>query len=96
MSRLKGPNRPINDLEARMEVLAALKSVDWVVSFSEDTPEALIAEILPDVLVKGGDYVATEIAGSEHVVAAGGKVEVLGFHEGFSSTDILNKLGEDA
>ena len=64
VSRLKGPNRPINDLEARMEVLAALKSVDWVVSFSQDTPEALIAEILPDVLVKGGDYVVTEIAGS--------------------------------
>jgi len=96
VSRLKGPNRPINDLKARMEVLAALKSVDWVVSFSQDTPEALIAEILPDVLVKGGDYVVTEIAGSEQVIAAGGKVEVLGFHEGFSSTDILSKLGKDA
>ena len=95
VSRLKGLNRPINDLEARMEVLAALKSVDWVVSFSEDTPEPLVAEILPDVLVKGGDYVATEIAGSEHVIAAGGKVEVLPFYEGFSSTDILNKLGDD-
>lgn len=96
VARLKGANRPINDLETRMEVLAALKSVDWVVAFSEDTPESLIGEILPDVLVKGGDYVASEIAGSDHVIAAGGKVEVLPFHEGFSSTDILNKLGEDA
>jgi D-beta-D-heptose 7-phosphate kinase/D-beta-D-heptose 1-phosphate adenosyltransferase len=95
VTRLKGVNRPINNLEARMEVLAALKSVDWVVAFSEDTPESLIGEILPHVLVKGGDYVASEIAGSDHVIAAGGKVEVLPFHEGFSSTGILNKLGED-
>jgi D-beta-D-heptose 7-phosphate kinase / D-beta-D-heptose 1-phosphate adenosyltransferase len=93
VTRLKGLNRPFNNLGDRMEVLAGLRSVDWVVPFSEDTPEYLIAEILPDILVKGGDYLATEIAGADNVIKAGGKVKILSFHEGFSSTAILDKIG---
>jgi D-beta-D-heptose 7-phosphate kinase / D-beta-D-heptose 1-phosphate adenosyltransferase len=93
VTRLKGLNRPFNNLGDRMEVLAGLRSVDWVVPFSEDTPEYLIAEILPDILVKGGDYLATEIAGADNVIKAGGKVKILSFREGFSSTAILDKIG---
>ena len=63
VNRLKGQGRPINSLRQRMAVLAGLASVDWVVPFSEDTPEALICEIKPDLLVKGGDYKPEEIAG---------------------------------
>ncbi|HNF67465.1 MAG TPA: bifunctional D-glycero-beta-D-manno-heptose-7-phosphate kinase/D-glycero-beta-D-manno-heptose 1-phosphate adenylyltransferase HldE, partial [Plasticicumulans sp.] len=76
--RLKGSERPINPLAARMEVLAALRAVDWVVPFTEDTPRALIAQLLPDVLVKGGDYRPEDIAGGAEVIAAGGEVIVLG------------------
>ena len=74
VKRLKGESRPINNLNARMAVLAGLASVDWVVSFDEDTPQRLIGEILPDLLVKGGDYKPEEIAGSKEVWANGGDV----------------------
>ena len=89
---LKGPSRPVNPLEARMEVLAALDCVDYVVPFDEDTPRRLIARILPDVLVKGGDYAVDQIAGHEEVAANGGQVVVLPFLEGYSTTSIINKL----
>jgi len=89
--RLKGESRPINTLEKRMEVLAALGSVDWVVSFSEDTPEALICNVLPDLLVKGGDYKPEEIAGASCVINNGGSVEVLSLRDGCSTTKIINK-----
>ncbi|MDT9121425.1 bifunctional heptose 7-phosphate kinase/heptose 1-phosphate adenyltransferase, partial [Escherichia coli] len=69
--RLKGETRPVNPLEQRMIVLGALEAVDWVVSFEEDTPQRLIAGILPDLLVKGGDYKPEQIAGSEEVWANG-------------------------
>lgn len=75
--RLKGDSRPVNPLEQRMIVLGALEAVDWVVSFEEDTPQRLIAGILPDLLVKGGDYKPEEIAGSKEVWANGGEVLVL-------------------
>jgi D-beta-D-heptose 7-phosphate kinase/D-beta-D-heptose 1-phosphate adenosyltransferase len=91
---LKGPTRPINDLDHRMALLAALRAVDWVVSFSEETPQRLIGEILPDVLVKGGDYQVTEIAGHEEVLAAGGRVEVLSFVGGQSTTRIIERIVE--
>ncbi|XOV81247.1 MAG: bifunctional D-glycero-beta-D-manno-heptose-7-phosphate kinase/D-glycero-beta-D-manno-heptose 1-phosphate adenylyltransferase HldE [Aestuariibacter sp.] len=89
---LKGEGRPINHLERRMAVLAALASVDWVVDFDEDTPERLISEILPDILVKGGDYKPEEIAGGSQVIANGGEVKVLNFEDGVSTTGIIAKI----
>ncbi|OQY56020.1 MAG: bifunctional heptose 7-phosphate kinase/heptose 1-phosphate adenyltransferase [Candidatus Parabeggiatoa sp. nov. 2] len=91
--RLKGNSRPINNLEKRMAVLNALSSVDWVVPFSEDTPEDLICQILPDVLVKGSDYQVHQIVGSECVLAHGGRVLTLDYLEGCSTTDIVAGLG---
>lgn len=91
-ARLKGQGRPIVPLEQRMSVLSALRSVDWVVPFSEDTPARLIANVMPDVLVKGGDYHGTEIAGANKVKEAGGRVEILDFIEGCSSSEIIKKI----
>ncbi len=90
--QLKGNGRPINALEQRMALLAALRDVDWVVAFSDETPQALIADILTDVLVKGGDYQIEQIAGHQEVLAAGGEVKVLGFVEGISTTNTINKI----
>ncbi|ACR67771.1 bifunctional heptose 7-phosphate kinase/heptose 1-phosphate adenyltransferase [Edwardsiella ictaluri] len=89
-SRLKGPERPVNPLVQRMLVLAALEAVDWVIPFEEDTPQRIIAEILPDLLVKGGDYKPEEIAGGKEVIAAGGEVRVLNFEDGCSTSNIIN------
>ncbi|WP_348766666.1 bifunctional D-glycero-beta-D-manno-heptose-7-phosphate kinase/D-glycero-beta-D-manno-heptose 1-phosphate adenylyltransferase HldE [uncultured Salinisphaera sp.] len=94
--RLKGPSRPLNDLDHRMQVLRGLSAVDWVVAFSEDTPERLICRILPDVLVKGGDYTPDQIAGGECVRAAGGEVRVLEFVDGYSTTSIIERMNSDA
>lgn len=90
--RLKGAERPVNPLADRMAVLAALAAVDWVVPFSEDTPAELIGEVLPDVLVKGGDYRPEDIAGGPAVIANGGRVEVLPFREGRSTTRLLETI----
>lgn len=92
--RLKGESRPVNPLDQRMIVLGALGAVDWVVPFEEDTPQRLIASVLPDVLVKGGDYRPEEIAGSEEVWAAGGEVKVLNFEDGISTTNIINTINK--
>lgn len=92
VKRLKGESRPINDLESRMAVLAGLASVDWVVAFDEDTPQRLISEILPDLLVKGGDYKVEEIAGHKEVLANGGEVKVLNFENGCSTTNVIKKI----
>jgi len=92
VTRLKGPGRPVNPVDRRMAVLAGLGAVDWVVSFSEDTPQRLIANILPDTLVKGGDYKVEDIAGGKEVIAAGGEVKVLNFEEGISTTEIINTI----
>lgn len=92
VKRLKGESRPINDLSARMAVLAGLASVDWVVPFAEDTPQRLIGEVLPDLLVKGGDYKPEEIAGSQEVWANGGEVKVLNFENGCSTTNVIKKI----
>lgn len=92
VKRLKGDGRPVNPLERRMAVLAGLAAVDWVVDFSNDTPQELIANILPDILVKGGDYKVEEIAGGQEVIAAGGEVKVLNFEEGISTTEIINTI----
>lgn len=90
--RLKGEKRPINALEDRLLVLAGLAAVDWVIPFSGDTPASLIAELLPDVLVKGGDYKPEDIAGAKDVLRNGGEVRVLAFRDGHSSSRIIDKL----
>jgi D-beta-D-heptose 7-phosphate kinase/D-beta-D-heptose 1-phosphate adenosyltransferase len=92
VSRLKGDSRPINPIADRMLHLAALGCVDWVVPFSEDTPANLIEAVLPDVLVKGGDYKVADIVGAEAVTAAGGNVQVLPFKGGYSSTELIQKI----
>ena len=92
VTRLKGEGRPVNPLEDRMAVLAGLASVDWVVPFSEDTPEALICHLLPHVLVKGGDYRPEQIAGHQCVLENGGEVRVLTFRDGRSTSGILDRL----
>ncbi len=90
--RLKGADRPVNTLEDRMAVLAGLASVDWVVPFSEDTPARLIQLLLPNVLVKGGDYRPDDIAGAKEVLRNNGEVRVLAFRDGHSSSQIIEKL----
>lgn len=92
IGRLKGPKRPINPLARRMQVLSGLGAVDWVVPFSEDTPQRLIEAVLPDILVKGGDYRAEQIAGGEAVRANGGEVTVLGFEDGVSTTAMISTI----
>jgi len=95
VKRLKGQSRPVNHLQERMEVLAGLGSVDWVVPFSEDTPERLICSVLPDVLVKGGDYRPEQIAGYDCVKLNGGEVVVLAYREGCSTTRIIESITKE-
>ncbi len=90
--RLKGASRPINPLDRRMAVLAGLAAVDWVVPFSEDTPERLICSVQPDILVKGGDYRPEEVAGFDCVTAAGGEVRILQFLDGCSTSQIIDTI----
>ncbi len=90
--RLKGEQRPANPLKQRLQVLAGLSSIDYLVAFGEDTPERLIGEILPDVLAKGGDYRVDEIAGANAVQTAGGRVEIIDLLDGYSSTDIIQRI----
>ncbi|MCW4150945.1 bifunctional D-glycero-beta-D-manno-heptose-7-phosphate kinase/D-glycero-beta-D-manno-heptose 1-phosphate adenylyltransferase HldE [Halomonas sp. 18H] len=92
IGRLKGPTRPINPLHRRMQVLAGLGAVDWVVPFSDDTPQALIEAVLPDILVKGGDYRPEDIVGGKAVIANGGEVKVLGFEDGVSTTAMISSI----
>ncbi|HEX5874758.1 MAG TPA: D-glycero-beta-D-manno-heptose 1-phosphate adenylyltransferase [Pyrinomonadaceae bacterium] len=90
---LKGPDRPVFDQAERAEILAALKAVDYVVVFDDISPRTLIATLLPDVLVKGGDYQLDQIHGREEVEAAGGKVISLPFVEGASTTGLIERMG---
>ncbi|HEU4769122.1 MAG TPA: D-glycero-beta-D-manno-heptose 1-phosphate adenylyltransferase, partial [Pyrinomonadaceae bacterium] len=90
---LKGPERPVFDQAERAEILAALKVVDYVVVFDDISPRKLIATLLPDVLVKGGDYQLDQIHGREEVEAAGGKVVSLPFVEGASTTGLIERMG---
>jgi len=92
VGRLKGPTRPLNDLEHRMQVLRGLAAVDWVVPFAEDTPERVICRLCPNVLVKGGDYAPDEIAGADCVRDAGGQVRVLDFVAGYSTSAIIERM----
>ena len=92
--KLKGNERPIKSLTERMEILAALRSVDWVVPFSEETPKRLISHILPDILVKGGDYKGKEnqIAGASAVKKNGGEVKALSLKTGYSTTQCIQRM----
>ena len=91
VERLKGPGRPVNPQESRAIVLASLVMVDAVIIFDEDTPLNLVKALLPDVMVKGGDYRVNEIAGAGEVIAAGGRVVINPILEGFSTTSIIER-----
>ncbi len=89
---IKGPKRPILEEQARAELVAALECVDLVLVFDEDNPLRVIQDLLPDILVKGGDWAEDEIIGSDVVKNAGGKVKRIRFVTGFSTTDIIKRI----
>jgi D-beta-D-heptose 7-phosphate kinase/D-beta-D-heptose 1-phosphate adenosyltransferase len=89
---LKGPGRPLVPEDARALVLGGLASVDAVTLFDEDTPRELVAALLPDLLVKGGDYDPWQVVGRTEVEAAGGQVRVLPFREGYSTTELVSRI----
>lgn len=90
--KLKGEGRPVNDEESRALLLASLVMVDGVVIFNEDTPLELIKKLLPDVLVKGGDYAVEQIAGAKEVIANGGRVVINPIVQGYSTTSLVDKI----
>ncbi|MAJ52217.1 MAG: D-glycero-beta-D-manno-heptose 1-phosphate adenylyltransferase [Flammeovirgaceae bacterium] len=92
VKKLKGNQRPINSIIARSRMLAAIQFVDLVIEFDEDTPLMLIENLLPDVLVKGGDYTKQNIVGANSVLTTGGSVEVIEFTDGYSTTKLINQL----
>jgi len=92
VKRLKGPDRPVNDEQSRALLLAALFFVDAIVLFDEDTPLNLITQLMPDILVKGADYNIDNIVGAKEVIANGGQVKTIEFVDGFSSTNIIQKI----
>ena len=92
VKELKGEDRPINSFEDRATLLSAIESVDSVIMFEEQTPENLIKEIVPDILVKGGDYNIEDIVGYQTVMQNGGQVKTLSFYDGYSSTNYINKI----
>lgn len=92
VKRLKGQERPVNMLEDRAFVLSALKSVDYVIAFDEDTPLNLIMSIMPDILVKGGDYTIESIIGAQEVLAHGGRVEIIPFVPGKSTSSLIDVI----
>lgn len=92
VKRLKGSSRPVNDQDARAMVLASLSLVDSVILFEEDTPASLIGKVMPDVLVKGGDYGTDEIAGADQVRANGGSVVSIPLLKGYSTSGIIEKI----
>ncbi|MFN5023398.1 MAG: D-glycero-beta-D-manno-heptose 1-phosphate adenylyltransferase [Chitinophagaceae bacterium] len=92
VQRLKGPSRPINNTENRAIVLSNLAIVDLLVVFEEDTPLELIKALMPDILVKGGDYTIDQIVGAKEVIAGGGKVIINPIVEGYSTTGLIEKI----
>ena len=89
---IKGSSRPIFSLDERLEILMALEEIDYLVSFSEETPQKIIASLLPDVLVKGGDWRIDEVVGRKEVEEAGGKVVIIPYLRGYSSSEIINRI----
>ncbi|QGW27471.1 D-glycero-beta-D-manno-heptose 1-phosphate adenylyltransferase [Phnomibacter ginsenosidimutans] len=96
VKRLKGPTRPLNNEQARALVLASLVMVDAVVIFEEDTPLQVITTLLPDVLVKGGDYTVEQIAGAKEVLANGGRVVINPLIDGISTTGLIQRMQQPA
>jgi rfaE bifunctional protein nucleotidyltransferase chain/domain len=94
IKRLKGEDRPINELSSRMVVLSSLEFVDMVIPFGDDTPIKLIEELCIDILVKGGDYKPEDIVGYDIVKERGGDVRTLDFVDGYSVTNIVNKISK--
>ncbi len=95
VTALKGSGRPVNKVASRALVLASLLLVDLVIIFEEPTPIRLITTLLPDVLIKGGDYTVDKIAGAREVIANGGRVVINPLLQGFSTTDIIQKIKEE-
>ena len=94
--KIKGGSRPIFPLEERLEVLDAIEDIDYLLSFSEETPQRVIAALLPDVLVKGGDWAPEEVVGKREVEEAGGKVAIIPYLEGRSSSEIIDRITQSA
>ncbi|MGC4021895.1 MAG: D-glycero-beta-D-manno-heptose 1-phosphate adenylyltransferase [Cyclobacteriaceae bacterium] len=92
VSRFKGPERPLQDQVSRARVMASFQFVDLVVFFDEDTPKSLISELVPNILVKGGDYLAENIVGADVVKNNGGSVKTIDFVPGYSTTRIVEKI----
>ncbi|MEM1134881.1 MAG: D-glycero-beta-D-manno-heptose 1-phosphate adenylyltransferase [Bacteroidota bacterium] len=92
VSKLKGPERPVNKEYARARLLAALAFVDAVIFFASPTPLPLIETLNPNILVKGNDYSPEEIVGAEHVISSGGAVKTISLVKGFSTSDIISKI----
>ena len=92
VKRLKGNNRPILTFDDRLNILDAIKSVDMVVGFDDDTPEELIKGILPNVLVKGGDYSIDKVVGADTVISYGGRVEIIDLIEGKSTSSMIDQI----
>lgn len=95
VKRLKGETRPVNNQDSRALVLASLIMVDAVVLFEEDTPLELIKAIMPDVIIKGGDYTVEQVAGAKEIIANGGRVVINPILEGFSTTSIIEQARKD-
>ena len=96
VKRLKGANRPVKELESRALTVASFEYIDLVIPFSEDTPLKVISTLLPDVLVKGGDYKIDDIVGAKEVTANGGTVQTIDFVDGFSTTNYFKKLQDSS
>lgn len=90
--RLKGKSRPVFTLEERLEILGAIEAIDYLTSFSEDTPQKVIAALLPDILVKGGDWKPGEVVGRSEVEKAGGRVVIVPYLEGQSSSEVIDRI----
>lgn len=90
--KIKGPPRPIFPLAERWEILEAIEDIDFLTSFSEETPQKIIASLLPDILVKGGDWKPEEVVGKKEVEEAGGKVVIVPYLKGRSTSSIINKI----
>jgi len=96
LRKIKGASRPIFPLKERIEILTAIEDIDYLASFSEETPQKIIARLLPDVLVKGGDWKPEEVVGKREVEDAGGEVEIIPYLEGRSSSDIVKRIVSSA
>lgn len=94
--KIKGGFRPIFPLEERLEVLEAIEDIDYLISFSEETPQRVITALLPDVLVKGGDWAPEEVVGKKEVEEAGGRVVIVPYLEGRSSSEIIDRINQSA